>query len=137
MSVTAVGGTTTASQDTTSTSTAISNASVDYNSFLKLLVAEMSNQDPLNPTDSTEYMGQLATFSNVGQTIQTNKKLELADVGVGADDRGRADRPHGGVGRWPERRPDRRRAGHRRRRRRDADGRHDDDPRRRHDGILR
>ncbi|MEE2950872.1 MAG: flagellar hook capping FlgD N-terminal domain-containing protein [Pseudomonadota bacterium] len=29
-------------------------AGMDYDAFLKLLVAEMNNQDPLNPTDSTE-----------------------------------------------------------------------------------
>lgn len=53
-----------------------SKAGMDYDSFLKLLVAEMSNQDPLNPTASTEYVAQFAAFSNVEQAIQTNKKLE-------------------------------------------------------------
>ncbi|MBO0661238.1 flagellar hook assembly protein FlgD [Jiella sp. MQZ9-1] len=49
---------------------------MDYNSFLKLLVAEMSNQDPLNPTDSTQYVAQFATFSSVEQSIKTNAKLD-------------------------------------------------------------
>lgn len=44
--------------------------------FLKLLMAQMENQDPLNPTDSTEYVAQLATFSQVEQSIQANAKLE-------------------------------------------------------------
>ncbi len=51
-------------------------ANVDYNSFLKLLVAELKNQDPTKPMDSTEYIAQLATFSNVEQGIQTNSKLD-------------------------------------------------------------
>lgn len=51
-------------------------ANVDYNSFLKLLVAELKNQDPTKPMDSTEYVAQLATFSNVEQGIQTNSKLD-------------------------------------------------------------
>ena len=51
-------------------------ATVDYNSFLKLLVAELQNQDPTNPTDPTQYMSQLASFSAVGQTVQTNQKLD-------------------------------------------------------------
>lgn len=51
-------------------------ASLDYDSFLKLLVAEMKNQDPTEPMDSTEYVAQLATFSQVEQTIQTNTRLE-------------------------------------------------------------
>lgn len=48
---------------------------VDYQSFLKLLVAEMKNQDPSNPMDSTQYVAQLASFSQVEQTIQVNNKL--------------------------------------------------------------
>ncbi len=56
--------------------TATSKNGLDYDAFLKLLVAEMSNQDPLNPTDSTEYIAQFASFSNVEQSIQTNKKLD-------------------------------------------------------------
>src|SRR5690606_29942522 len=51
-------------------------STLDYNSFLKLLVAEMSHQDPLNPTDSTQYISQFASFSSVEQAIQTNKKLD-------------------------------------------------------------
>ncbi|MBU1211196.1 MAG: flagellar hook assembly protein FlgD [Alphaproteobacteria bacterium] len=51
-------------------------ASVDYEMFLKLLMAQMENQDPLNPTDSTEYVSQLATFSQVEQSIQANQKLD-------------------------------------------------------------
>jgi flagellar basal-body rod modification protein FlgD len=49
---------------------------IDYQSFLKLLIAEMKNQDPTKPMDSTEYVAQLATFSQVAQTVQTNSKLD-------------------------------------------------------------
>lgn len=49
---------------------------LDYDSFLKLLVAQMKNQDPTKPMESTEYVAQLATFSNVEQSIQANKKLD-------------------------------------------------------------
>lgn len=51
-------------------------STVDYQSFLKLLVAQAQNQDPTNPTDSTQYLAQLASFSAVEQTIQTNQKLD-------------------------------------------------------------
>ncbi|MDW5315471.1 flagellar hook assembly protein FlgD [Rhizobium sp. PL01] len=51
-------------------------ASLNYDSFLKLLVAQMKNQDPTQPMDSTQQIAQLATFSQVEQTIKTNTNLE-------------------------------------------------------------
>lgn len=55
-----------------------SNSSVapDYNSFLRLLVAQMKNQDPMKPIDATQYVSQIAAFSNVEQAVQTNSKLD-------------------------------------------------------------
>lgn len=50
---------------------------LDYNTFLTLLVAQLKNQDPTEPMDATEQVAQLATFSQVEQTIQTNKRLEM------------------------------------------------------------
>jgi flagellar basal-body rod modification protein FlgD len=50
-------------------------ASLDYNSFLKLLLQQMKSQDPTHPMDQTQMLAQLAQFSNVGQTIQINDKL--------------------------------------------------------------
>lgn len=52
-------------------------AMLDYDNFLQLLVAQMKNQDPTQPMDATEQVAQLATFSQVEQTIQTNKRLEM------------------------------------------------------------
>lgn len=51
-------------------------ASIDYDTFLQLLIAEMQNQDPTNPMDSTEYVAQLASFSQVEQSVQINTKLD-------------------------------------------------------------
>ena len=56
--------------------TAEKSATLNYESFLKLLVAQMKNQDPTESMDSTQQMAQLATFSQVEQTIKTNKNLE-------------------------------------------------------------
>jgi flagellar basal-body rod modification protein FlgD len=75
MSVSAVNTTPTTSTTSTSKSDA-TQASLDYDAFLKLLVAQMQNQDPLNPTDATEQLSQLASFSNVEQGIKMNQKLE-------------------------------------------------------------
>ncbi|OJU06301.1 MAG: flagellar biosynthesis protein FlgD [Rhizobium sp. 63-7] len=55
---------------------AASAASLNYQSFLKLLIAQMKNQDPTDPMDATQQVSQLATFSQVEQAIQTNKNLE-------------------------------------------------------------
>lgn len=38
------------------------------NEFISLMVAQIQNQDPLNPLDGTEYVGQLAQFSQVQST---------------------------------------------------------------------
>ncbi|MEO0544776.1 MAG: flagellar hook assembly protein FlgD [Pseudomonadota bacterium] len=51
-------------------------ASLDYDAFLQLLVAELKNQDPTEPMDSSEYVAQLASFSNVEQSIKTNDQLK-------------------------------------------------------------
>ena len=56
--------------------TAQAATSVDYQSFLKLLVAEMKNQDPTSPMESTDYVAQLATFSQVEQSVQINNRLD-------------------------------------------------------------
>jgi flagellar basal-body rod modification protein FlgD len=58
------------------TTDAAAKTQVDYQSFLKLLVAQMKNQDPTNPMDSTQYMAQLAAFSQVEQSVQMNTKLD-------------------------------------------------------------
>jgi flagellar basal-body rod modification protein FlgD len=41
-----------------------------------LLMTQMKNQDPTDPMKSTEYMAQLATFSQVEQTVKSNEKLD-------------------------------------------------------------
>jgi flagellar basal-body rod modification protein FlgD len=75
MTVLPTSGTGSSTTGTGTTQTGNSAGNVDYQSFLKLLVAEMKNQDPSNPMDSTQYVAQLASFSQVEQTIQVNNKL--------------------------------------------------------------
>ncbi|MYZ46960.1 flagellar hook assembly protein FlgD [Propylenella binzhouense] len=59
-----------------SSSSASSASSLDYDAFLKLLIAQMQNQDPTNPMDSSEYVAQFASFATVEQGIATNAKLD-------------------------------------------------------------
>jgi len=49
---------------------------VDYDTFIKLLIAQMKYQDPTQPIDATQYVSQLASFSAVEQTLQINKKID-------------------------------------------------------------
>ena len=73
---------TAATQSSSSSSSAkspSSGSSLDYNSFLTLFMAEMKNQDPTAPSSSTEYIAQFATFSQVEQSMQTQRRF-VADA---------------------------------------------------------
>jgi flagellar basal-body rod modification protein FlgD len=75
MNVTSATDSTSKSSSTSST-TSTSSTGVDYNTFLRLLIAEMKNQDPTNPMDTSQYMSQFAQLSSVEQAMQTNTKLD-------------------------------------------------------------
>jgi len=64
------------SSSSNGTTSATSSNSVDYNTFLQLLIAQMKNQDPTNPMDTAQYMSQFAQLSTVEQAMQTNAKLD-------------------------------------------------------------
>lgn len=48
----------------------------DFETFLTLLTAQLRNQDPLQPIESTEFVAQLASFSTVEQLVATNERLD-------------------------------------------------------------
>lgn len=48
--------------------------------FLSLLVAQLQNQDPLNPSESTEFTAQLAQFSSLEQLQNMNTTLGNFEV---------------------------------------------------------
>ena len=52
-----------------------SNSEMGQQEFLQLLVAQMRNQDPINPLDSKEFAAQLAQFNSVEQLIHVNSGL--------------------------------------------------------------
>lgn len=50
--------------------------SLGQEAFLKLLVAQLQNQDPLNPQENHEFVAQLAQFSSLEQSIGINARLD-------------------------------------------------------------
>ena len=56
---------------------------VGKDDFLRLLVAQIRNQDPLNPADGIQFLSQLAQFSQLEQLISIRTELETL-TGSGA-----------------------------------------------------
>lgn len=50
-------------------------AAIGQDQFLQLLVAQLQNQDPLDPVSDREFIAQLATFSQLQQTTNVNTNL--------------------------------------------------------------
>jgi flagellar basal-body rod modification protein FlgD len=81
---------------TTSTPSAIptpsaqpSSAAIGKDAFLKLLIAQMSHQDPLQPMDGTQFVTQLAQFTAVEQATAQSQKLDAISAqlsGISAND---------------------------------------------------
>jgi flagellar basal-body rod modification protein FlgD len=53
----------------------------DKEAFLKLLVAQVSQQDPMSPQDSSQYVQQLTQFSTLEQLMSLNKGVETLALG--------------------------------------------------------
>ncbi len=51
--------------------------------FLKLLVAQVQNQNPLNPSDPVQFLSQLTQFSNLEQTLGMRQNLDSIKTDVG------------------------------------------------------
>lgn len=50
---------------------------LDKDQFLRILSAELSNQDPTNTKDSTEYVAQMAQFAGLEQMANLNSSMKL------------------------------------------------------------
>lgn len=60
----------------TTASTSSSETGEQFDTFLKLLTAQIRNQDPLAPLDSTQFVQQLATFSGLELQATANNTLD-------------------------------------------------------------
>ncbi len=63
------GAGTSASANTSTTATA------DKNMFLQLLVAQLQNQDPMSPSDGTQFIAQLAQYQQLEQSINSGQDI--------------------------------------------------------------
>jgi flagellar basal-body rod modification protein FlgD len=63
------------SNQTASTSSSASSQQIGKSEFLILLVAQLKNQDPMNPVNNDQFITQLATFSSLEQLISINQAV--------------------------------------------------------------
>ncbi len=78
MATSPIGPTTSTTPTTTPTSSvagAIGNSAPTEQMFLQLLIAQIKNQNPTNPQDSTQFVSQLAQFSQLEQLMAINGEL--------------------------------------------------------------
>lgn len=73
MSIASTSATTSYATTTSTSSSATTSFSADQ--FLSLLVEQLQNQDPLNPTDTSEIMSQMVSFANFQQVAESNTTL--------------------------------------------------------------
>lgn len=76
--VTSVNSTTTA----TTTSGSSDNSTIDMEEFLNILVAQLQNQNPLEPTSVSEYTDQLVGYSQLGEQTETNDLLTSLSASI-------------------------------------------------------
>jgi flagellar basal-body rod modification protein FlgD len=55
----------------------LANKAGSEQTFLQLLVAQLKNQDPMNPADGMQFVSELAQFSQLEQTIAMRQDLDL------------------------------------------------------------
>lgn len=65
-----------------SSSSTTDNSTITSNDFLTLLVTELKNQDPTQPTDPNAYIQQLVGVNSLQQLIQINKGLNTFEGGI-------------------------------------------------------
>jgi flagellar basal-body rod modification protein FlgD len=65
-------------------------ALANESTFLKLLVSQLQNQDPLNPTDSSQFVSQLTSYSQLEQLIKIDQNTTTL---AAANSSGNASQP--------------------------------------------
>jgi flagellar basal-body rod modification protein FlgD len=77
-------GTTSSNSSTSAASLAASDSLANEQTFLQLLVAQLQNQDPTNPMDGTQFVTQLAEFSQLEQQLAMRQDLDKIAGSIGS-----------------------------------------------------
>ena len=63
------------SSQSSSATTGTATTSVNKDMFMQLLIAQLKNQDPLNPTDGTAFVTQLAQFQQLEESVNSGQDI--------------------------------------------------------------
>jgi flagellar basal-body rod modification protein FlgD len=80
----ATAGTSSTSSGSSSASSSSASSTITANDFLTLLVAEMKNQDPTQPTDPSQYISQMVDVNSLQQLVSINQGITSLDSAAGA-----------------------------------------------------
>jgi len=83
--MTTVNGTSSSSSSSTSTSSQLQQQTLDQSDFLKLMVTQMTNQDPTKPMDANDMVAQMAQFSQVAATQQLQSSFDTLSSNLTGD----------------------------------------------------
>jgi len=77
------GTTGTSGSSATAAAADASSSTITANDFLTLLVAEMKNQDPTQPTDPSQYISQMVDVNSLQQLVSINQGITSLDTAAG------------------------------------------------------
>ena len=80
MSVSPMGSVTAAGTTNSTDSSSAFSKALSGSDFMTLLLTQLKNQDPLNPQDQTEFLGQLAQLQTVSELDNVNGSLKLTSA---------------------------------------------------------
>jgi flagellar basal-body rod modification protein FlgD len=84
-SIDSIGSSQQTSQQIANTVSNATTAQIGTSQFLQLLVAQLQNQDPLQPVDNQQFIAQLATFSSLEQLVSINQGITKLAGAASAD----------------------------------------------------